>query len=283
MSSVMLVTGSASGIGRHVAESYYRAGHRVVFADLSAPKLEQICAQLPTGTGGDALPVAFDARDEQGWERAIADTVARWGRLDVLLNIAGYLRVDELLSAPLAAVHDHLDINAKGVIFGTLLAARQMCRQPEGGHIINVASLAGIAATPGLALYSASKFAVRGFSLAAAYELAPHNIAVTVVCPDAVQTPMLDLQVDRPEAALTFSGGRILTVAEVAAAIEEARRRRPLEAILPRHRGWLAKLTSLYPPLSGWLVEPLRRCGRQRQAKRQAERQGNGRQEISPQ
>ncbi len=279
MATVMLVTGSASGIGRHVAESYYRAGHRVAFADLSAPRLEQICAQLPPETGGAALPVAFDARDEKGWERAIAEIVARWGRLDVLLNIAGYLHVAELLSAPSSAVHDHLDINAKGVIFGTLLAARQMRRQPAGGHIINVASLAGIAATPGLTLYSASKFAARGFSLAAAQELAPYNIAVTVICPDAVQTPMLDLQVDRPEAALTFSGGRILTVAEVAAAIEDARRRRPLEVVIPRHRGWLAKLTSLYPPLSGWLVKPLRRRGRQQQAKRQAERQESERQE----
>lgn len=272
MSAVLFVTGGASGIGRYVAESYYRAGCRVVFADLSAPRLEQICGQLPPNTGGEASPAAFDVRDEQGWERAIAATVARWGRLDALLNIAGYLHVDELLSAPLAAVHDHLDVNAKGVMFGTLLAAQWMRRQPEGGHIINVASLAGIAAAPGLALYSASKFAVRGFSLAAAYELAPHRIAVTVVCPDAVQTPMLDLQVDRPEAALTFSGGRILTVAEVAAAIEDARRRRPLEVTIPRHRGWLAKLTSLYPPAAHWLIEPLRRRGRRRQAQQKAAR-----------
>ncbi len=273
MSTVMLVTGSASGIGRHVAESYYRAGHRVVFADLSAPRLEQICAQLPTGTGGAALPMAFDVRDEQGWECVLTETVARWGRLDVLLNIAGYLHVDELLSTPLAAVHHHLDINTKGVIFGTLLAAQHMRHQPTGGHIINIASLAGIAAVPGLTLYSASKFAVRGFSLAAARELAPYNITVTVICPDAVQTPMLELQVDRPEAALTFSGGRILTVAEVAAAIEAARQRRPLEVTIPRYRGWLAKLAGFSPTLSGWLLETLRRRGLRQQARQQAVRQ----------
>jgi 3-oxoacyl-[acyl-carrier protein] reductase len=87
-----------------------------------------------------------------------------------------------------------------------------------------------------------------------------------VVCPDAVQTPMLELQVHRAEAALTFSGGRILSVAEVAAAIEEARQRRPLEVILPRHRGWLAKLTSLYPPLATWLGNYLRRRGQRQQA-----------------
>ncbi|MFQ3582379.1 MAG: SDR family oxidoreductase [Chloracidobacterium sp.] len=269
MAFVMLVTGSASGIGRYVAEHYYRAGHRVVFADLSAPKLERICAELPAQDGAAALPVAFDVRDERAWERVIADTVDRWGQLDVLCNIAGYLQVDALLDVPTTAVHAHLDINAKGVIFGTLVAARQMRRQPAGGHIINVASLAGIAAVPGLALYTASKFAVRGFSLAAAQELAPHNVAVTVICPDAVQTPMLDLQVHRQEAALTFSGGRILRVEEVAAAIEEARRRRPLEMTLPRRRGWLAKLTSLYPSLTPLLAPYLQRRGQQRQAKLQ--------------
>ncbi len=266
MSSVMLVTGSASGIGRYVAEAYYRAGHRVVFADRAVARVTDICAALAAEAGGEAVPWALDVRDEQAWETVIAATVNRWGQLDLVLNIAGYLHVDALLATPLAAVHDHLDINAKGVIFGTLLAARQMVRQPQGGHIINVASLAGIAAVPGLTLYTASKFAVRGFSLAAAQELAPHNVAVTVVCPDAVQTPMLELQVHRAEAALTFSGGRILSVAEVAAAIEEARQRRPLEVILPRHRGWLAKLTSLYPPLATWLGNYLRRRGQRQQA-----------------
>ncbi|MGQ9896345.1 MAG: SDR family oxidoreductase [Acidobacteriota bacterium] len=266
MSSIMLVTGSASGIGRYVAETYYRAGHWVVFADRAVAQVHDICAALADEPGGKAVPWTLDVRDEQAWEAAIADIVERWGQLDLVLNIAGYLHVDTLLASPLAAVHDHLDINAKGVIVGTMLAARQMVKQPHGGHIINVASLAGIAAVPGLTLYTASKFAVRGFSLAAAQELAPYNVAVTVICPDAVQTPMLDLQVHRKEAALTFSGGRILSVAEVAAAIEDARQRRPLEVILPWHRGWLAKLTSLYPPLATWVAAYLRQRGQQRQA-----------------
>lgn len=266
MSSVILVTGSASGIGRYVAESYYRAGQRVVFADRAVARVNDICAALAAEAGGEALPWGLDVRDEQAWAAVIAEIVERWGQLDLVLNIAGYLHVDTLLASPLAAVHDHLDINAKGVIFGTLLAARQMVKQPQGGHIINVASLAGIAAVPGLTLYTASKFAVRGFSLAAAQELAPHKVAVTVICPDAVQTPMLDLQVHRTEASLTFSGGRILSVADVAAAIEEARRRRPLEITIPRHRGWLAKLTSLYPSVATWLAAYLRQRGRQRQA-----------------
>ena len=76
------------------------------------------------------------------------------------------------------------------------------------GHIVNIASLASLVPSPGLALYSASKYAVRAFSLAAAEELREHGVAVTTVCPDAVRTAMLDKQLDYPEAALTFTAPR---------------------------------------------------------------------------
>ncbi len=101
-----------------------------------------------------------------------------------------------------------IGVNLKGVIYGTREAARLMLRQPDlarRGHIVNIASLAALAPIPGLTVYSATKYAVRAFSLAAAEELRPLGIAVTVVCPDAVKTPMLDLQVGYEEAALTFT------------------------------------------------------------------------------
>src|SRR5205823_4569252 len=110
------------------------------------------------------------------------------------------------------------------------------------GHIINIASMAALAPIPGISLYSASKYAVRGFSLAAAQELRAHGVYVTVVCPDAVQTPMLDAQLAHDEAAATFSGPRLLTVEEVGRAIiGQGLARRPLEIYLPPSRGWLAR------------------------------------------
>ncbi len=256
-----LITGCASGIGRHLAETFVKQGRKVLLTDVAADRLEDVyqnldpnrCAMLP-----------LDVREAHQWDTAVRFAVEKWGKLDVVLNVAGYLRVGELLDIPDTEVHRHLDINAKGVILGTLAAARRMKRQ-GGGRIVNIASLAGIAPVPGLALYCASKFAVRGFSLSAALEFKPYGITVTVICPDAVQTPMLDIQKDREEAALTFTGGRILTVADIAEAVERALRKGPMEIVVPRQRGWLAKLTSAVPGITGALVEQLKERGRERQ------------------
>lgn len=258
-----LITGCASGIGRHLAETFVSQGRRVLLTDVAADRLEEVHKHLDSSR---AAMLPLDVRDAGQWEAAVRLAVEKWGTLDAVLNVAGYLRVGELLDLPEAEVHRHLDINSKGVILGTLAAARQMQRQ-GGGRIVNIASLAGIAPVPGLALYSASKFAVRGFSLSAALEFRPHGITVTVICPDAVQTPMLDIQKDREEAALTFTGGRILTVADIADAVELAFRKGPMEIVVPRRRGWLAKLTSAVPGITGALVERLKKRGRERQKK----------------
>jgi 3-oxoacyl-[acyl-carrier protein] reductase len=142
-----------------------------------------------------------------------------------------------------------------------------------GGHIINIASLAALAPVPGIALYSASKYAVRGFSLAAAQELRPHGVAVTVICPDAVDTPMLDRQIDQDAAAMSFSGARFLTVDDVSAAVlGRALPKRPLEIHLPRSRALLARIADLFPRTALWLRPTLERRGRARQAAMQRKR-----------
>src|SRR5213079_2909142 len=97
----------------------------------------------------------------------------------------------------------------KGVMLGTNAAIRAMI--PRGsGHVVNIASIAGLVPVPGLAIYSASKHAARAYSIAVAQEVRPHGVYVTAVCPTVVATPMMDMQVDREEAAYTFSGGRPL-------------------------------------------------------------------------
>jgi 3-oxoacyl-[acyl-carrier protein] reductase len=165
---------------------------------------------------------------------------------------------------PDVAVDSQIDVNLKGVVHGVRAVVPGMMAQGRG-HIVNVASLAALAPVSGLALYCASKHAVRGYSLSVALELRSHGIAVTVVCPDAVQTPMLDIQRDVDAAALTFSGPRVLTPREVSEGIVRALDERPLEVLLPPSRGWMAKVASLAPGL-GRVMEPLlRRQGRKKQ------------------
>lgn len=260
----VFITGSASGIGLHVTGRLLAQGHRVWATDLRRDALE---AAAKTHNWPESLVTlaGLDVVDEPGWQTTYEQAIASLGGIDVHLNIAGFLRPAWVAEATSQDVHRHLDINVKGVVFGTQQAARHMTDRGHG-HIINIASLASLSPVPGLSLYSASKFAVRAYSVAAALELRDHGVAVTTICPDAVQTPMLDLQVGHEEASLTFSGNRALTVEEVGRAIERALAKRPIEIHLPRSRAWLAKVANLMPQLSSSIQKRLQARGRARQA-----------------
>ena len=263
MTDVALVTGAASGIGRRLTERLVEGGVRVLAADVDDEALKALI-EAKGWTDQQAIWRRLDVREGASWEAAVGEVIERWGRLDLLLNVAGCLRAGRVHETPLADLALQIDVNAKGVILGTRVAAAAMVRQGRG-HIINVASLAALAPIPGLCAYSASKYAVRAFSLIAAEELRPLGVAVTVVCPDAVQTPMLDQQLDREEAALTFSG-KVLTVDDVCDAIlGRVRRERPMEVWLPHSRGLMARIGDLVPKLGFRIGASLRKRGLARQ------------------
>lgn len=265
----VFVTGSASGIGLHVTDRLLAAGHRVWATDLQLQSLQTTGA---TRGWSESLVTyrGLDVVDEPVWKSTYEEAVQTLGAIDVHLNIAGYLRPGWVHEITSADVHRHFDINVKGVVFGTQLAAQHMLTRGRG-HILNIASLAGLSPIPGLGLYSASKFAVRAFSVAAALELKDRGVAVTTICPDAVQTPMLDLQVAHEEASLTFSGNRALTVEDVGDAVFKALRKRPIEVHLPRHRAWLAKAANLLPGATHGISQRMQARGRARQAKIRAQ------------
>ena len=178
----------------------------------------------------------------------------------------GVLKPGYIYDVTAEDINLHIDINVKGVMLGSSLVSR-ILKTKKSGHIINIASMAGIAAIPGIALYSASKFAVRGFTLALAAEMKPFSVLVTSVCPDAVKTPMLDLQADYEEAALTFSGDEPLSAETVAKEIVANLGKENLELVFPTWRGMLAKLSSAMPDLSSMLVERLTEQGLHNQQK----------------
>jgi 3-oxoacyl-[acyl-carrier protein] reductase len=181
------------------------------------------------------------------------------------MNIAGVIRPGFIHETDFDMIDFHIDVNLKGTIYGTKLVAEQMVKQKQG-HIINIASMAGITPVMGLNLYSTSKFGVRGFSLSIASELQEHNVAVTVVCPDLVDTPMLTLQLDYPEAALTFSGSRHLTVQEIGQVIlDRGLKKKQLEIVYPAGRGLTAKIASFQPKLADLLLKKLSEKGLKRQ------------------
>ena len=261
----LLVTGAASGIGRHLVGAFARDARRVIATDLSYARLVEVAAA--DGWPSTVALAALDVCDPSAWN-AVWQAAEAHEPIDVLMNVAGFLAPDWIEHASDADIERHIDVNVKGVVYGTRCAARAMLARPTPtGHIINVGSLASLSPVPGLSLYAASKFAVRGFSLSAALELADKGVAVTVVMPDAVQTPMLDLQKTRPEAALTFSGGKVLTPRDIEAAMREVLRTRPLELAIPAGRGALARFASAMPGLGQRLLPLMRALGRKRQAR----------------
>ena len=248
---VAVITGAASGIARHFAGELARRGYRLVLADIDATGLRAAFDE-----SDQVRLVELDIRNRDGWERLFADVDRRFGRLDYLFNIAGVHQPAYTVDASLDDVDFHLDVNAKGTIYGTVLAVKRM-KEQGFGQVVNVASLTGVAPITGLDLYTASKFAIRGFSLAAAHGLHGTGVTVTVVCPDLVDTPMMEHQLDFDASALAFSGPRPLTVEETTRALLDAMKRRPMEIGLPGSRRILAKIGNLVPGLATVLTRSL--------------------------
>ena len=247
-----LLTGCAGGIGGHLVERLCAEGHRVTATDVDMIALQKRSEECQWPRDQVFLS-QLDVRDPGAWQTAIDAAVAAFGPVDIVMNIAGCLFSHWLQDTPHDQIDAMLDINVKGVIHGTQAAARVMIPRKQG-HIINMASMAGTVPIPGLAVYCASKYAVRGFSLSATLELERHGIAVTVVCPDGVDTHLLDQSKTVDAGAIVFSSRRLLTVEQVGdVVIQKVLRKRPVEISVPRGRGWLARLVDVFPSL-GFLM-----------------------------
>lgn len=230
------VTGAASGIGKRVTEVLLEKNQRVVATDIAHDQLVTLHKSHP-----NLLLLKLDVTDHSMWETCYAQAVEKFNTIDVHMNIAGYLKPGYVLDITMQDVSRHIDINTKGVIYGTHYAAKHM-KQNRHGHIVNIASMAALCPIAGLGLYSASKYACRAFTLLSAAELKPHGIKATAVCPDAVQTPMLTLQLDHQEASRTFSGDALLTADDVVSVLlGTVLSEQPLEVWIPFSRGALAK------------------------------------------
>jgi 3-oxoacyl-[acyl-carrier protein] reductase len=240
----LFVTGAARGIGAAIVKRALTDGHEVVAADIDRVALEN--HYRIKGSPSDAELVRLDVRDAGSWVEAL-DSAERKGPIDVLANVAGVLRPGRTGEIPPEDVDAQIDVNVKGVIHGTNEMAKRM-RARRRGHIVNIGSTASLFATPGNTVYSASKHAVRGFSIAAAGDLRPYGIAVTLLGPTATRTDMLELQRGREESALTFSGARALHPDEVASAMfDDVLTKKPLELYLPRTDQWIGKLATALP------------------------------------
>jgi NAD(P)-dependent dehydrogenase (short-subunit alcohol dehydrogenase family) len=187
--AVALVTGGASGIGRAIGESLARRGARVVLADLQVDLAEDIAARIKEN-GGQATALALDVTDYPATIQLVQNTYQSSGRLDYVFNIAGIGIVGEARYYAIEDWYRVLDVNLRGVVHGVQAAYPIMLRQGFG-HIVNMASGAGLWPSPFVVSYCASKHAVVGLSTSLRIEAAAAGIRVSVLCPGAVRTPAL--------------------------------------------------------------------------------------------
>jgi 3alpha(or 20beta)-hydroxysteroid dehydrogenase len=183
---VALISGGARGQGESHARRFVAEGAKVVIADV----LDGPGRQLSDELGTDATSVHLDVTDERSWTDAVAATVEHFGRLDVLVNNAGILRVGPLVDTSLADFRAVIDVNQIGCFLGMRSVIEPMTRG-GGGSIVNVSSIAGLQGVPGVIGYVASKFAIRGMTKVAALELGHQGIRVNSVHPGTIDTPMV--------------------------------------------------------------------------------------------
>ena len=183
MSQVFFLTGSSRGLGRQVAESVLAAGHSLVATARNPASL----ADLTDRYGRQVLPVALDVTDPVAAQAAVAAGTEAFGRIDVVVNNAGYANVAAVEDISLGDFREQVEANLFGVVNVTK-AALPVLRAQGGGHIIQVSSIGGRLATPGLSAYQAAKWAVGGFSEVLAREVGPLGIKVTVLEPGGMRT-----------------------------------------------------------------------------------------------
>ncbi|MGW5420883.1 SDR family NAD(P)-dependent oxidoreductase [Streptomyces sp. NPDC003943] len=215
---VVVITGAARGQGEQEARLFAAEGARVVLADVLDDQGEALAKEL----GADrAAYVHLDVTSEADWAAAVAAAKERFGRIDGLVNNAGILRFNELVSTPLEEFQAIVQVNQVGCFLGIRSVAPEI-EAAGGGTIVNTASYTGVTGMAGVGAYAATKHAVLGLTRVAALELAGKGIRVNAVCPGAIDTAMSNPEgVDPAATAELYRGlvplGRIGRPEEVAA------------------------------------------------------------------
>jgi NAD(P)-dependent dehydrogenase (short-subunit alcohol dehydrogenase family) len=182
--SVFLVSGASRGLGREIVRAALAAGHRVVAGVRDLSSLDDLAA----ADGGDRLVVVpLDVTDPAAARAAVATAVDRFGRLDVLVNNAGYATLASIEDMTDEDFRAQVETNLFGVVHLTR-AALPVLREQRAGHVVQVSSVGGRLATPGLSAYQTAKWGVGGFSSVLAREVGPLGVKVTVLEPGGMRT-----------------------------------------------------------------------------------------------
>lgn len=259
-----VVTGAGRGLGRQLAELLATRGHRVLVTDVD----EVAARKAATEIGRGAIALAVDVRDQEQVDAARDAILEHTGRLDVWVNNAGVLVTGAAWDQDDQTRRLMFEVNALGTINGTVSAIGAM-RGSGGGHVVNIASLAGLSAVAGEAVYAASKHAVLGFSLSTMADLrmaGVKDIDISCICPDGIWTPMLHDKLDDPASALSFSG-KLLQPEDVVDVVRKVLDKPHLVTAIPAWRGLQVRFADAIPALGLRAVPLVIAQGRRAQRK----------------
>ncbi len=249
---VVVVTGASSGIGEATARQFGREGAKVVLAARRVDKLEALANEIGgMGTGAEVLVVQADLSKLEDIQSLIQKTLDKFGRIDVLVNNAGFGRLDWLEKLePVKDIQGQFDVNVMGVIQTTRQALPVMIKQ-RSGHIIQMCSMAGLVGTPTYTIYSACKHAVHGFSEALRREVKPWGIDVSMVYPGGVTTEFGSHAGIKRKTKATTPRFMLLTADDVGRAVVSLVRRPRAMWIIP----WLWTFTMWMNRSFNWFVD----------------------------
>ena len=263
----VIITGGSEGVGAAAARMFAEAGANLMLVARNKKNLDAIAEELRSKTKVEVF--AMDVSDAEACVDVFKKAAFEFGRVDVLVNNAGYHTrgpVEEIDPADLGKM---IDVNLKAPIMLSRIALPYL-REAGGGAIINVGSLAGRAPIPGSAGYAASKAGLRSFTYALGSELADSNIKLAVVSPGPIDTGFIMADIDATS-DLTFSQP-ISTAEQVAQAILDLCGNNLREQSMPKLSGFLTTLMYLFPGLNPKVRPMLERKGAKMKAKLKAER-----------
>jgi NAD(P)-dependent dehydrogenase (short-subunit alcohol dehydrogenase family) len=256
---VVLVTGGSSGLGRIIAEHFARAGAKLAIVGLEADAVARTATEMQSA-GGEVLGICADITKQEDVDRLFAQTLERFGRIDVLVNNAGRSMRGKVLDTTPEQFRDLMELNLIALVRCTRAAVPHLLK--NSGHVVNIGSLASKSAARWVGAYPATKFAVAAYSQQLRLELGPRGLHVLLVCPgpierkDARLYPLAGME-DVPASAREQGAGvktKAIPPDALAEAILHACEKRIPEIVMPRKARLLFALMQLWPGLGDWIV-----------------------------
>lgn len=206
---VAIITGAASGIGKEIAIEFAREGAKVCIADLALDAATATADEINT-SGGTAMAVAMDVTDEAQVDKGVADTIAKFGGVDILISNAGIQIISPIVDFKFEDWKRMLAIHMDGAFLTTRACMRAMVKAGNGGTILYMGSVHSHEASPLKSAYVAAKHGLLGLAKVVAKEGAKDKIRANVICPGFVRTPLVDKQIPEQAKSLGISEADVI-------------------------------------------------------------------------